>query len=108
MGNGWTGRCFDEGEHRTLSCRGLACSTMTAASQTIEGATGGEQDHSAGPAFGVPESFEVVAGSPSEALAGITSVVCIPTFRRPDMLEATLRSLANQSGGHDFAVIVVE
>ncbi|KRE06373.1 hypothetical protein ASE63_24315 [Bosea sp. Root381] len=41
-------------------------------------------------------------------MAGIESVVCVPTFRRPDLLEATLRSLAAQRGGHDFAIIVVE
>lgn len=58
--------------------------------------------------FGAPESFEVIAQSGPDALAGVASVVCVPTFRRPDMLEATLRSLAGQQGGHDFAVIVVE
>lgn len=58
--------------------------------------------------FDAPESFTVLAQSPPEALAGVTSVVCVPTFKRPDMLEATLRSLARQQGGHDFAVIVVE
>jgi GT2 family glycosyltransferase len=55
-----------------------------------------------------PESFSIVAQSPMAALAGVESVVCVPTFRRPDMLEETLRSLAAQTGGHDFAVIVVE
>lgn len=81
---------------------------MTTASQTSESATEGERNRSTGPVFGMPESFEVVASSPPEMLAGITSVVCVPTFKRPDMLEATLRSLAGQKGGHDFAVIVVE
>ncbi|TQI74719.1 GT2 family glycosyltransferase [Bosea sp. AK1] len=81
---------------------------MTMASQTAQSTPGGGPDHPAGPVFGTPESFEVVAGSAPEALAGITSVVCVPTFKRPDMLEATLRSLASQKGGHDFAVIVVE
>jgi len=81
---------------------------MTMASQTNESMTSGERDRSAGPVFGTPESFEVVACSAPEALAGVTSVVCVPTFRRPEMLEATLRSLAGQNGGHDFAVIVVE
>lgn len=81
---------------------------MTMASHTSEGAMEGERDHPAGPAFGMPESFVVVASSAPEALAGIRSVVCVPTFKRPDMLEATLRSLASQTGGHDFAVIVVE
>ncbi len=58
--------------------------------------------------FDPPETFEVIAQSPPEALAGVESVVCVPTFKRPDMLEATLRSLEAQQGGHDFAVIVVE
>lgn len=78
------------------------------ASQTRDDAPEGERDRSALPIFAVPESFEVVAGSAPAALAGITSVVCVPTFKRPDMLEATLRSLAGQQGGHDFAVVVVE
>lgn len=60
------------------------------------------------PLFDTPESFEVIAQSAPEALASVESVVCVPTFKRPDMLEATLRSLAAQEGGHDFAVIVVE
>lgn len=108
MGGARIGRLFDEGEHRTLSWRGLACGVMTMSGQTTENAMGGERDRPAGPAFGTPESFEVVASSPLGALADVTSVVCVPTFRRPDMLEATLRSLAGQKGGHDFAVIVVE
>jgi GT2 family glycosyltransferase len=55
-----------------------------------------------------PETFIIVAQSPQEAIAGVKNVVCVPTFRRPDMLEETLRSLAAQTGGHDVAVIVVE
>jgi GT2 family glycosyltransferase len=58
--------------------------------------------------FDTPESFLVLAASPAIRLAGIESVICVPTFRRPDLLEATLRSLAAQQGGHDFAIIVVE
>lgn len=58
--------------------------------------------------FDVPETFEIVARSPESELRLVESVVCVPTFKRPDMLEATLRSLAAQTGGHDFAVIVVE
>ena len=58
--------------------------------------------------FPVPESFSVVTASPDDALANVESVVCVPTFRRPDLLEATLRSLAAQRGGHDFAIVVVE
>ena len=58
--------------------------------------------------FGVPESFTIVAASPASALRDIEHVVCIPTFQRPDLLEATLRSLAAKTIGQDFAVIVVE
>lgn len=58
--------------------------------------------------FEVPETFVVLAQSPASDLACVESVVCVPTFKRPDMLEATLRSLAAQTGGHDFAVIIVE
>lgn len=58
--------------------------------------------------FDTPESFSVLARSPDAELAAVESVVCVPTFKRPEMLEATLRSLAAQAGGHDFAVIVVE
>lgn len=58
--------------------------------------------------FDRPETFEIMARSPDSALATVQSVVCVPTFKRPDMLEATLRSLSTQTGGHDFAVIVVE
>jgi hypothetical protein len=61
-----------------------------------------------GALFATPEPFSVLAQSPAAALAGIESVVCVPTYRRPDLLEATLRSLAAQQGGHDVAVIVVE
>lgn len=80
---------------------------MMTADDTDERAKAGEQGKCA-LRFGTPESFEVIAQSPPAALAGIASVVCVPTFRRPDMLEATLRSLAHQQGGHDIAVIVVE
>ncbi len=58
--------------------------------------------------FTTPAPFNVRASSPEAALAGVESVVCVPTFRRPDLLEATLRSLAAQQGGHDVAIIVVE
>jgi hypothetical protein len=81
---------------------------MMTAGQGSTSTREGERERPALPAFGTPESFDVIAGSAPEALAGIASVVCVPTFRRPDMLEATLRSLARQRGGHDFAVIVVE
>ncbi len=58
--------------------------------------------------FEGPETFEIVAASRQAELQQVESVVCVPTFKRPDMLEQTLRSLARQEGGHDVAVIVVE
>lgn len=58
--------------------------------------------------FEGPETFEIVASSPADALRQVESVICVPTFKRPDLLEQTLRSLAAQEGGHDVAVIVVE
>ena len=60
------------------------------------------------PGFGASKSFEIVAQSAPEILAHVETVVCVPTFRRPDMLERTLRSLAAQRGAGPFAVIVVE
>lgn len=36
------------------------------------------------------------------------AVICVPTFKRPEMLRQTLRSLANQTCKIDFAVIVVD
>jgi GT2 family glycosyltransferase len=38
----------------------------------------------------------------------IEAVVCVPTFRRPEMLERTLRSLAGQRTNVAFAVLVVD
>lgn len=58
--------------------------------------------------FDVPESFEVVAQSAARTRAGVRSVICVPTFRRPDLLERTLRSLAAQPLGEAAAIIVVE
>lgn len=78
------------------------------ASEPTEQADAGARSATSSLRFTTPESFEVVAESPAETLAGVASIVCVPTFKRSDMLEATLRSLAAQTGGHDFAVIVVE
>ncbi len=58
--------------------------------------------------FDRPESFQIVAQSAPEALAHAETVVCVPTFKRPDLLEHTLRSLAAQQSAGPFAVIVVE
>jgi glycosyltransferase involved in cell wall biosynthesis len=38
----------------------------------------------------------------------IEAVVCVPTFRRPEMLKRTLRSLAQQKTSVRFAVLVVD
>lgn len=78
------------------------------ASEPTRQADAGPQGEISPLRFAGPESFDIVAQSRPETLAGVTSVVCVPTFKRPDMLEATLRSLAAQAGSHDFAVIVVE
>ncbi|WP_428670110.1 glycosyltransferase family 2 protein, partial [Roseibium sp.] len=40
--------------------------------------------------------------------AKIDAVVCIPTFRRPDWLARTLKSLAEQAPGFGFAIVVVD
>jgi GT2 family glycosyltransferase len=40
--------------------------------------------------------------------SSIDIVVCIPSFRRPQPLRATLQSLADQRTGRRFAVVVVE
>lgn len=46
--------------------------------------------------------------SPALAVEGVECVVVVPTFRRPDHLLATLRSIAAQETSRSFAVIVVE
>jgi glycosyltransferase involved in cell wall biosynthesis len=46
--------------------------------------------------------------SPELAVEAIECVVVLPTFRRPDHLLATLRSIAAQETSRRFAVIVVE
>jgi GT2 family glycosyltransferase len=40
--------------------------------------------------------------------SSIASVVCIPAFRRPQMLRATLESLAKQRTGRPFAVVIAD
>ncbi|MGL4728300.1 MAG: glycosyltransferase family 2 protein, partial [Bosea sp. (in: a-proteobacteria)] len=55
-----------------------------------------------------PEGFETVAVSPGLEPTSIAAVVCVPTYKRPELLAATLRSLAAQQGAPTFAVIVVE
>jgi GT2 family glycosyltransferase len=43
-----------------------------------------------------------------ESKASVEAVICIPTFRRPDGVAATLQSLLAQQGGLRFAIVVVE
>jgi GT2 family glycosyltransferase len=40
--------------------------------------------------------------------SSVTTVVCIPAFRRPRLLRATLESLARQRTGQPFAVVIVD
>jgi GT2 family glycosyltransferase len=57
---------------------------------------------------GEAESFGIVAMSPGLDPAAVVAVVCVPTYKRPELLAATLRSLAAQQGAPSFAVIVAE
>jgi GT2 family glycosyltransferase len=57
---------------------------------------------------GEAEGFEIAAMSPGLDASAIVAVVCVPTYRRPKLLAATLRSLAAQQGAPSFAVIVAE
>src|SRR5919205_724821 len=57
-----------------------------------------------------------VASSPVRPIAAASSVldptidivICIPSYRRPQLLRMTLRSLAGQRTNRRFAVVVVE
>jgi GT2 family glycosyltransferase len=57
---------------------------------------------------GEPEGFDILAVSPGLEPAAIVAVVCVPTYKRPALLAATLRSLAAQQDAPNFAVIVAE
>ncbi len=54
------------------------------------------------------ESFQIVAASKGLDPASITTVVCVPTYRRPELLARTLASLAAQVNVRPFAVIIVD
>jgi GT2 family glycosyltransferase len=58
----------------------------------------------------VPSLEAADARCASSDLASLApeAVVCIPTFRRPDMLRRTLQSLAEQRGEIRFAIVVVD
>jgi GT2 family glycosyltransferase len=55
-----------------------------------------------------PNASRELAATSGPLDPGIEIVVCIPSFRRPQHLRLTLRSLANQRTGRRFAVVVVE
>lgn len=55
-----------------------------------------------------PENATVIAATPGLDRPAVRVVVTVPTFRRPDWLLATLRSVAAQVTRHVFAVIVIE
>jgi len=54
------------------------------------------------------ETPRAVAAVSPEFDPSIGIVVCIPSFRRPQHLRLTLESLASQSTGRRFAVVIVE
>jgi glycosyltransferase involved in cell wall biosynthesis len=51
---------------------------------------------------------ELVAASPRLARAPLSAVICVPTFRRPELLTRTLASLRLQDFDRPFAVVVVD
>jgi GT2 family glycosyltransferase len=55
-----------------------------------------------------PDAITIALTSPGLDPAAARAVVCVPTFRRPDHLLTTLRSLAAQAGAPPFAVVLVE
>jgi GT2 family glycosyltransferase len=54
------------------------------------------------------ETLRAVAATSRALDLSIGIVVCIPSFRRPQHLRLTLESLARQSTGRRFAVVIVE
>jgi GT2 family glycosyltransferase len=54
------------------------------------------------------ETLRAVAATSPALDLSIAIVVCIPSFRRPQHLRLTLESLARQSTGRRFAVVIVE
>ena len=53
-------------------------------------------------------SVEIVAESSPLSLAGTRAVICVPTYRRPDLLARTLSSLAAQETGWPFSIVIVD
>ena len=47
-------------------------------------------------------------GTDESCMPAVEAVVCVPTFRRPAMLERTLRSLTEQKTSVSFALVVVD
>src|SRR5512136_938569 len=56
----------------------------------------------------LPRASRALAASSPSLDRSITTVVCIPCFRRPQHLRLTLESLAGQRTERRFAVVIVE
>ena len=55
-----------------------------------------------------PEDITVVQTSHPDLAAGVEVAVVVPTFKRPEHLVATLRSVLNQNTSRSFAVVVMD
>jgi GT2 family glycosyltransferase len=55
-----------------------------------------------------PNSGHGLAAVSADLDSSIATVVCIPAFRRPRLLRATLQSLAQQRTNRTFAVVIVD
>lgn len=53
-----------------------------------------------------PAAWEFI--TPGLDVCAIEAVVCIPTFRRPDMLRTTLNSLIDQKTQVNFAIVLID
>jgi GT2 family glycosyltransferase len=56
----------------------------------------------------VPGRSQLMGSSPKVDLAATRIAICVPTFKRPDLLEQTLRSLAAQKGAPAFTLVIVD
>jgi GT2 family glycosyltransferase len=56
----------------------------------------------------MPQTSRALVATSRSLDQSIATVVCIPSFRRPQHLRRTLESLANQRTGRAFAVVIVE
>lgn len=66
-------------------------------------------DHAASkPSVPLPRESRALAAASGALDTTVRIVVCVPSFRRPQHLRKTLQSLAAQSAGRRFAVVVVD